>query len=90
MSGYLEHVHQQKEEKMEKKISVEQMVNNIVADSPGINHEPLGLRPRCYAEMDRIVEILQAMYRYVSDGKEVPNEWLYELSDLLEVRGYVV
>lgn len=43
---------------------------------------PLGLRPRHIAEQQRMMEIVEAMQRYVAEHKHMPVEWLCELSDL--------
>jgi hypothetical protein len=41
---------------------------------------PLGLRPRHILLRDRQLEILDAMKRYVDEGKRIPDEWFSELS----------
>jgi hypothetical protein len=79
----------------EKRISVEQLVQNVVADNPGAKEvvevrvaSPIGLRPKALAEAARILEILEAMHRYVQAGKKVPYEWQDEISDLLANENY--
>ena len=41
---------------------------------------PIGLRPKAIVDALRIKEILEAMVRYSDDGKQIPQEWLDELS----------
>lgn len=44
---------------------------------------PLGLKPRRLVVEARIKEILEAMSRYVDEGRVVPEYWHDELSDKL-------
>lgn len=41
---------------------------------------PIGLRPKAIVDALRIQEILEAMTRYVADGKAIPQDWIDELS----------
>lgn len=43
---------------------------------------PLGLQPRYIHDRDRVLEILEAVRRYVLAGKKVPTEWIHELQEL--------
>lgn len=43
---------------------------------------PIGLRPRWIVQALRIREILEAMGRYNSVGKPIPEEWSEELDEL--------
>lgn len=43
---------------------------------------PLGLRPRWIVQALRIREILEAIDRYVSAGKPIPEDWSDELNEL--------
>ena len=43
----------------------------------------LGLRPRCFADVARIGEILLAVWNYTEAGCPVPVEWLGELVELM-------
>lgn len=43
---------------------------------------PIGLRPRWIVQALRIREILEAMDRYNSAGKPIPEEWSDELNEL--------
>lgn len=45
---------------------------------------PLGLEPRFIHDQRRILEILAAMDRYVSEGLSIKDEWMQELRDLHE------
>ena len=45
---------------------------------------PLSLRPKHIVDRERMQEILEAMQRYVAEGKKIPAEWLGELDDLNE------
>lgn len=47
----------------------------------------LYLKPRWVAEDERLVEVLEAMARYVRAGKAVPGAWREELEELLALRG---
>ena len=47
---------------------------------------PIGLRPRCIYNEERIEEIKDAMKRYIDAGIEAPKEWWDELMDLLDVQ----
>lgn len=51
---------------------------------------PSGLRPKSLVDRNRILEITEAMQRYVAEGKEVPAEWLAELADLIWGKAYVI
>lgn len=44
---------------------------------------PLGLRPRFIVKRQRIIEIFEAMLRYVDADKKVPKKWRKELEALL-------
>jgi hypothetical protein len=44
---------------------------------------PLGLRPRFIMERNRMIEIFEAMLRYVDAEKKVPKKWRKELNELL-------
>ena len=39
---------------------------------------PLGLMPKYIWQEQRLQDIKEAITRYVSAGKEIPNEWLDE------------
>jgi len=40
---------------------------------------PIGLKPKHIHDMERQIEILSAMKRYVKNGKTIPMEWINEL-----------
>lgn len=46
---------------------------------------PLGLQPQSIHDNLRVQHILAAMQRYVAANKAVPNEWLEELIDKIEL-----
>jgi len=46
------------------------------------NEPPLGITPRYIHTEFRLQDILNAMLRYISDGKPIPAEWVDELEDL--------
>ena len=48
---------------------------------------PLGLRPRHIHERLRLIEVLNAMIRYAQADKQIPNEWVEEVSDLVDSVG---
>ncbi|WP_449600328.1 hypothetical protein [Paenibacillus sp. Marseille-Q9583] len=47
---------------------------------------PLGLRPRYIAELQREVEIVDAVKRYMDAGYPVPTEWMAEYNELAKRR----
>jgi hypothetical protein len=49
-----------------------------------IEKPPLGLKPRKFAVQERLVEVLQAMTRYVEAGKKIPDEWDKEYAELYD------
>lgn len=46
---------------------------------------PLGLQPRSVHDNLRVKDILAAMQRYAAANKAIPNEWLEELIDKIEL-----
>lgn len=44
---------------------------------------PIGLRPRWFIVERRILEIKEAMNRYINADKALPLEWIEELHELL-------
>ncbi len=40
---------------------------------------PKGIRPQPELERERVVEICEAVIRYVNAGLAIPKEWRYEL-----------
>ena len=47
---------------------------------------PLGLTPKFIHRDRRVREIVEAMFRYTTDGLDFPAEWAEELLELLEQR----
>jgi hypothetical protein len=47
---------------------------------------PLGVTPRFIVDRKRAADILQAMYRAVDAGTEIPQEWYDELQSLERTR----
>lgn len=43
---------------------------------------PLGLKPKITHDIQRTLEILEAMSRYASAGIPIPLQWVQELADL--------
>ena len=43
---------------------------------------PIGLEPRMYIVEKRIVNIIEAMDRYIQADKEIPMEWIQEYNEL--------
>ena len=43
---------------------------------------PLGVMPRWLWEEKRIVDLKDAIIRYLETGKEIPPEWTIEYNDL--------
>jgi hypothetical protein len=54
----------------------------FVTKAPVIERPPLGLKPRSIHERMRLLEILEAMHRYVKADKKIPSEWHDEFNDL--------
>ncbi|MCQ2166396.1 MAG: thymidylate synthase [Bacteroidales bacterium] len=52
---------------------------------PAYNHSapPLGVKPRFIHEKDRLHDIIMAMQRMAQDSREIYDDWLDELQDLL-------
>ena len=51
---------------------------------------PIGIKPRWKLTEERISEINGALVRYLLAQKEIPHEWIEELSELLAWRnGYL-
>lgn len=44
---------------------------------------PLGLRPKWLSDEQRLEEILAASERYIEANKELPQEWMIELIELV-------
>ncbi|MBR4615854.1 MAG: hypothetical protein IKO55_09625 [Kiritimatiellae bacterium] len=40
---------------------------------------PKGIRPQPELERERVVEICEAIIRYINAGLAIPKEWRYEL-----------
>lgn len=51
-----------------------------IVDTPAST--PLGLKPRATHDKMRMLEILEAMHRYVKADKKIPYEWNTEFGDL--------
>lgn len=51
---------------------------NLTQDKP-----PLGLRPRLIADEERIKEIQDAINRYMTAKKLIPDEWIKEYGELI-------
>lgn len=47
---------------------------------------PLGLKPRYIAEVQREVEIVNAVKRYMDAGYPLPDEWIAEYNELAKRR----
>lgn len=51
---------------------------------PELPKPPLGIMRRNIWELDRQLNILAAMTRYIEEGVQVPREWIAELKELNE------
>ncbi len=60
---------------------------SIRTSAPTTKKPPIGLRPKSVVARDRVVEILDAMKRYVEAGKGVPDDWREELDGWLDEEG---
>lgn len=83
----------------EKRVTLDEMLDNIAKSTPGATQTitqvvadtpPVGLRPKSVVDQERIIEILEAMHRYVKVGKEVPYEWQQELAEFFDGGNYCV
>jgi hypothetical protein len=65
---------------------VDEFFDASKCDDGSISNEkpPLGLMPKYIHDEKRVISICNAIIRYTAKGKKVPNEWLWELCDLLE------
>lgn len=52
-------------------------------EKPEPEKPPLGLKPRHVHDMERFVEIADAIHRYLAAGKSIPDEWIEELNDIV-------
>lgn len=50
-----------------------------------VKKPPLGLMPRYVWDLKRQEAILQAMHRYSVAEKAIPVDWIYELTDLMQI-----
>jgi len=65
-----------------KENEIEEKASDLVKQQyQGKLKPPLGLKPRYIAYAERKLEVLEAICRYVKDGKEVPKEWVDELNE---------
>jgi len=48
---------------------------------------PLGLVPRKIRENERLVEVKDAIIRYMDASKPIPQEWIDELNELMNYLG---
>lgn len=51
----------------------------LVSTEPEQPKPPISLRPWHIADAERVVEILDAMKRYTTEHKPIPEEWMEEL-----------
>jgi len=56
----------------------------VMITTTEVERTPLGVKSRCIVERDRLLDVLGAIYRYVDKYKQVPNQWLEEVNDLLK------
>lgn len=49
---------------------------------PQYERPPLGLRPRIIAEEQRLQEIKEAIMRFMTANREIPQEWVAEYNEL--------
>lgn len=50
---------------------------------PMLPKPPLGLKPKRIHDAERVMEIDEAITRYLIAGADVPDEWMRERHDLL-------
>jgi hypothetical protein len=55
--------------------AVKEAFDNVVAQ---LQAPPVGLKPKKLHDQERLIEIIDAMYRYVSTGNVIPAEWFAE------------
>jgi hypothetical protein len=44
--------------------------------------QPIGITPRIIWEGRRMVDLHEAILRYLVEGREIPKEWIMELNEL--------
>lgn len=47
---------------------------------------PLGLMSKTFWEERRILNIIEAIDRYIGAGKSIPRDWVDEFNDLIQKR----
>jgi hypothetical protein len=47
---------------------------------------PLGLMSKTFWEERRILDIIEAIDRYIGAGKSIPRDWVDEFNDLIQKR----
>ena len=47
------------------------------------NKPPLGVRPRAIHDQGRLSDLFNAVLRYMTDGRKIPEAWREEIDDLL-------
>lgn len=62
-------------------LAEEQRVNE------SLRKPPIGIKTRMIWVELRVLDLLDAIKRYVDEGEKVPAEWVQELSDHLSWRG---
>lgn len=55
-----------------------------------IKKPPLGLKPKRIHDLERSVEIREAIERYSKFGKEIPEEWIKEYCELFDADNSVI
>ena len=62
---------------------IKEQFNFDICETMDIKKPPLGLKPRWIHDWERMVEITEAIERYVHAGKAIPKDWISELKELL-------
>jgi hypothetical protein len=58
------------------------IIKNRTMKKEKIKKPPLGLRPKWIVDELRLKEIKEAIKRYISEGMEIPIEWVTEYNEL--------
>lgn len=63
-----------------------QLVGAKQIDDFSVKKPPLGLVPRYIRDEQRAREIIDAILRYIDNGRPVPHEWIDELAERTTVK----
>ena len=71
---------------LERAAPAPQLVGAKQIDDSSVKKPPLGLVPRFIRDEQRAREIIDAILRYIDNGRPVPHEWIDELVERTTVK----